>query len=93
MDELIRLRQEIDEIDNNLIELFEKRMLIAKKVARYKKNQNIPIYDESRENEIIKKNIGKLNDKSLSQELESLYRTVFEISKDIQKKVIDNIYD
>lgn len=90
MNDLKKFRQEIDEIDNELIVLFEKRMKIAKRVADYKKDNNMPIYDESRENEIIKKNVEKLDDKSLSNELEIFYKMIFKISKDIQKKEIDD---
>lgn len=86
MDELIRFREEINNIDSELTLLFEKRMEISKRVAEYKKGKNIPIYDPLRENEIIKRNIEKLNDKGLSQELELLYKKILEISKTVQEK-------
>lgn len=89
MDDLFKLRQEIDKIDSELIVLFEKRMEISKKVAEYKRKNNMSIYDESRENEIIRKNIEKLNNKSLADELETFYNMIFRISKDLQKKEIN----
>lgn len=89
MDDLSKLRQEIDKIDSELIVLFEKRMEISKKVAEYKRKNNMTIYDESRENEVIKKNIEKLNNKSLAEELETFYNMIFRISKDLQKKEIN----
>ncbi len=90
MDELIKFREEIDKIDNELVVLFEKRMGIAKRIAVYKSNKNIPICDEARENAVVRKNIEKLEDKSLSQELESFYKAIFEISKEVQRKVLEN---
>ena len=36
MEDLQTLRKEIDEIDNSLVALFEKRMAIAEQVAAYK---------------------------------------------------------
>lgn len=90
MDELIKFREEIDKIDNELVVLFEKRIEIAKRIAQYKSNKNIPIYDEVRENAVVRKSIEKLKDKSLSQELESFYMTIFEISKEVQRKVLDS---
>jgi len=88
MKELEKLRQEIDEIDKEMTALFEKRMEIAKKIAEYKQNNNLPIFDESREKEVIKKNIEKLNNKDLANELKEFYSTIFRLSKDIQKKYI-----
>ena len=35
MKDLIELRQEIDEIDQQMVELFEKRMGVSAEVARY----------------------------------------------------------
>ncbi|MFA5524233.1 MAG: chorismate mutase [Tissierellales bacterium] len=90
MDDLSKLRQEIDTIDNELIVLFERRMEVSKKVADYKRDNKLPIFDASRENIIIKKNIQKLNNKSLAEELESFYKIIFKISKAIQKKQIDS---
>ncbi|TAH64108.1 MAG: chorismate mutase [Gottschalkiaceae bacterium] len=86
LDELIRFRDEINKIDNELTLLFEKRMNISKRVAEYKKNNNIPIYDPVREDEIIRENIEKLNDNGLSQELELFYRNIFKISRIVQEK-------
>lgn len=88
MKELEKLRLKIDEIDKEMTALFEKRMEIAKKIAEYKQNNNLPIFDESREKEVIKKNIEKLNNKDLANELKEFYSTIFRLSKDIQKKYI-----
>lgn len=86
MNDLEKFRQEIDSIDNELVELFEKRMKISKKVAISKRANDIPIYDEARENEILEKNLGKLEDKSLSYELETFYKMIFKLSRDIQNR-------
>lgn len=90
MDEIFKLREEIDEIDNELVKLFEKRMSISKKVAEYKRVNGMPIYDETREREIIKKNIDRLDDKRLSSDLEAFYEMIFRISKDIQEREINS---
>ncbi len=89
MSDLTKLREEIDKIDDELVALFERRMKISKKVAEYKKINNIPIYDEARENEIIEKNVDKLKDKSLSNGLEEFYKMIFKLSRDLQKREIE----
>lgn len=89
MEYLTKLRQEIDQIDSEIIVLFERRMKIAKKVALFKKEKGLPIYDEVREKEVIEKNIERLKDKDLIEELEEFYNTIFKLSKRIQKIVLD----
>ena len=38
-----KLRDEIDDIDKQIIELFEKRMDVVLNVAKYKMERNLPI--------------------------------------------------
>ena len=44
------IREEIDTIDKELLELFKKRMECSIKVAEYKKENGVPIVNTSREN-------------------------------------------
>ncbi len=53
MSEMLTLRGEIDRIHNDLILLFAERVEVAKKIARFKKRENLPLTDETREMEII----------------------------------------
>ena len=50
---LDELRCQIDQIDQNLLQLFEQRMEIVKGVAAYKKENNLPIFHKDREDQII----------------------------------------
>ena len=45
--ELEMLRQEIDELDRQILKLFEARMAKAAEVAQYKKNNKLAIMDKS----------------------------------------------
>ena len=49
------LRNEIDSIDKELVELFNRRMETVRKVAEYKKETGAPLYDAQRERELIAK--------------------------------------
>ena len=42
-------REEIDRIDRQIVELFERRMKVASDVAEYKREIGKPIYDRERE--------------------------------------------
>ena len=60
---LSEYRKEIDEIDSEIIRLFEKRMDVATKVGKYKLENNLPIFNGTREAEVIQKNVDRLNNK------------------------------
>lgn len=55
MKDLKQYREELDSIDLEIIKLFEKRMSIIKDVALYKKENDLPILDETREKIMIQK--------------------------------------
>ena len=69
---LSECRNEIDKIDKELVELFEKRMNVAINVAKYKIENNIPIFNGVREAEVIEKNINRLNNRVFEA-----YRKIF----------------
>lgn len=54
MEDLLKLRDEIDKIDNQIVELYEQRMKIAEGVARFKIATGKKVFDKERE-------ISKLN--------------------------------
>lgn len=49
MEDLLKLRDEIDKIDNEIVSLYEKRMKIAEGVARYKIETGKKVFDRERE--------------------------------------------
>ena len=53
MRDINETRAEIDSIDDQIIELFKRRMDCAKDVAEYKYENNIPILNVQREEEIL----------------------------------------
>ncbi len=85
------LRNEIDKIDAELVALYEKRMGIVSQVAEYKRKNNISILNQSREEEVIKKNLELVKNKKLSPEIEEFFRAVMNISKEYQNKVLSTV--
>ena len=53
--DLLELRKEIDEIDGQIVELFEKRMKIAEDVAAYKMESGKRVVDKVREKQKVQK--------------------------------------
>lgn len=56
---LQNLRQQIDRVDNDLLELFNRRMEIARKIGRYKKEHCMPVVQESRYNDLMRSRVGE----------------------------------
>jgi chorismate mutase len=48
---LERLRQLVDKLNAEIIELFSERLKVTKEIAKVKKQQNLPVYDPVREEE------------------------------------------
>ena len=63
MTDINKLRNQIDEIDSKLTELFQKRMETVEKVAEYKKLNGISTNDPSREQQVIEKHLPEVEEK------------------------------
>jgi len=81
MDELNRLRREIDELDDTLMELLEKRFNISKQIGYIKKKNTLDVTHPGREQAILNK-ASSFNNKD---SIEAVYATIFKTSKLIQK--------
>lgn len=89
MEDLKLLRDRIDEIDEKMVALFEERMEIVLKVAKYKKQNNTLILDSNREKEVIEKNIKKLKNRDFEVSLEKFIVYMMNLSKEEQKKIVE----
>lgn len=87
--DLSELRKEIDQIDEDLIRLFCKRMNVSSKIADYKKATGSPIYHPGREQEILQKVAQKVGPELKSYAC-TLYSTLFEVSRNYQSKRNEN---
>lgn len=88
MNGLEEARKVINEADKAITEAWEKRMNAVKEVATWKEAHGLPVLDEAREKEVIRRNTGYLKDPSLSEALSSLYETIMAQSRDFQKQMI-----
>lgn len=89
MTELDDYRKSIDEIDKKITELFEKRMDVVLKVGEYKKKNNLAVFDESREKEVIEKNLGYLENKAYEEGTRELFTQMMQIAKKLENKKIE----
>lgn len=86
MKDLSEIRVEIDQIDNQLIELFKKRMDCAKAVGYYKKEKNIPVLNTDRENEILDSVAERGGEYGAHARL--LYSNIMELSRALQHNIV-----
>lgn len=88
LDELKKLRQEIDAIDKEIIYFFEKRMNTVLQVLEYKRKNGLPIFHKSREQEVLKKILGYLQNKDFEQEAVDLYEGIMRSSRRRQSRTL-----
>ena len=67
MNSLEKARIEINDIDRQMAELFQRRMQCCAIIGEYKKNNGIPIRDEVREREIIERNCTYISEDALKE--------------------------
>ena len=83
--DILELRNEIDVIDRELVEIFCRRMEVAAKIADYKKEHNLPISHPGRELEVLQK-VSELAGAELGDYARDLYSEIFKISKHYQSR-------
>ncbi|MDR2870520.1 MAG: chorismate mutase [Deferribacteraceae bacterium] len=87
MKTLNELREEINNIDSQMRELFEKRMDCAAGVIKYKLAHDLPIFDAVREREILAKCGEVLSNKAYSEYYLEFMRGLMDLSKAYQRKL------
>ncbi len=80
-------RKKIDEIDKEIIKLYEKRLSISTKIGDYKKQNNIPILNKNREEEIIKKNLDLIYNEDNKEYIKRFLNFIMSESKKYQKNI------
>ena len=83
------VRKHIDRLDTVLITTLAERMSLIPEIAQYKKKNSIPIFDEKREQQIMKKLLKIAEDNGLDKGfVEEIFLSVFNESKRLQEKII-----
>ena len=83
--EISDIRAQIDQVDNELVQLFVKRMGLSAQVAEYKKAHNLPIYAPAREREILQ-DVAEKAGPDMANYTRVLYSMLFELSRSYQSK-------
>jgi chorismate mutase/prephenate dehydratase len=85
---LSKLRDGIDDIDRQLLDLFSNRMDLCNMVADLKMRGDLPVADENREAEILAAAESRCPE--YREEALALMRVIIGLSKDLQSKYMDS---
>lgn len=86
--DLMKLRDEIDEIDDQMVRLFEKRMDICSSVAEYKISTGKQVFDKEREVSKIKTLKAKAQSSFNATGVEELFQQVMSMSRKLQYQLL-----
>ena len=84
------IRKEIDVIDDKLVQLFVQRMDVAAQIAKYKKENDLPIFVPAREREKLN-DVAEKAGPEMANYTRVLYSMLFELSRSYQSKLNDTI--
>ena len=82
---ILQLRNDIDNLDEEIIQLLKKRMRISKEVGQLKEKLDIPIEDKKREKEIIDRLTTQAGKNLSEEQLIRIFTAVFKSSKQVQQ--------
>ncbi len=89
--EMLEARDKICAIDKEMAELFVKRMACAETIANYKSRQGLQIYDAKREQELLQRNVGYVEELSLRPYYKQFMQNMMDVSKNYQRMVIQGL--
>ncbi|MBD5308159.1 MAG: bifunctional 3-deoxy-7-phosphoheptulonate synthase/chorismate mutase type II [Paramuribaculum sp.] len=88
---LALLRQQIDQIDNELLDILAKRMRVSREIGQYKKEHRMPVLQANRYNDVIKTRLKIGEDMAMSTDfLKAVLLAIHEESVRQQIEVLND---
>ncbi len=85
---LEQLRKEIDEIDEAMVKLFERRMGVTDKIGVWKQAHGMPVLDNRRQQQVLEGKAALVADSSLGPDVTMLYETIMGLSRRRQRNLV-----
>ena len=86
MQDIQKLRKRIDEVDEQILRFLGERSEVCRSIGLLKKENDIPITDAIRENEVYSNIRGKAPDFGLdADQVEAIYRQIVNMCSSIQE--------
>ena len=88
MKDLLEIREEIDDIDSQIIKLYEKRMELTTEVAEYKISVGKQVLDKKRESEKLDKAEAQVQDEKNRYGVRELFEQIMAMSRKRQYQLL-----
>ena len=89
MNEIEKARNEIENIDRRLAELFEHRMELSAVIGEYKSENSLPVRDPIRERTLTEKNLTYIENKDIKPYYTAFLEKIIDLSCEYQQKIIE----
>ncbi|MBE5853630.1 MAG: bifunctional chorismate mutase/prephenate dehydratase, partial [Lachnospiraceae bacterium] len=86
--DLLELRNQIDAIDKNIVDLYEQRMEISKKVAEYKIETGKKVFDKVREEQKLTTLKGLAHNEFNKHGIVELFEQIMSMSRKLQYQML-----
>lgn len=90
MTDLTEIRAEIDDVDRQLVALYEKRIALSTEVAEYKIQTGKKVFDEERERVKLERVEELVSDKANKDGVRELFSHLMATSRKMQYRLIEN---
>ncbi len=82
-------RQNIDEINEEIVDKVDERMSEVLRIVKYKEENNMPVKDEAREEEVMKQFADRFEEKELPRERgRQLGRLLIDTAVDLERDLL-----
>ena len=85
--DLDQIRKDIDQIDQELVALLERRMVCVGQIVEYKEQQSLPVLDQRREREVLEKVGSLVTDERYRATIQAQFQDMMKRSRDYQEEV------
>jgi chorismate mutase / prephenate dehydratase len=85
VDKLDELRKQINQIDDSIVELVQKRVKCAKNVGKLKDSEGSVVYDPGRELKILRRLSEKLQPPVTEKDISNIFREIISLCRNIEK--------
>lgn len=88
MEDLRVLREQIDEIDRQIVALYEKRMKVSEEVGKYKIENGLKVFDKKRENDKLATVVAMTSNDFNCHGVQELYEQMMSMSRKLQYQLL-----
>ena len=85
--DLDNIRKGIDQIDQELVTLLEKRMVCVGQIVKYKEQKGLPVLDQEREREVLEKVGSLVMDEQYRSTIQAQFQDMMKHSRTYQEEV------